>query len=491
MNDIAQSQATTPESGADILSAEGTEKPKRGLNLLDSSMLIMGSMIGSGIFIVSADIARNVDSPLILLLNWLIAGIITVIAALSYGELAAAMPKAGGQYVYLREAYNKLMGFLYGWTLFTVIQTGTIAAVAVGFAKFTGVFVESISATHILFSVAGLDVSSQQVLGIACILILTFFNFRGIRSGAIMQNIFTISKIVALLTLVIIGLAFGLGDKGNFEHFKAPAVAVSAVSSGGINIGAISLFIVAMVGSLFSMDAWNNITFTAGEVINPKKNLPRSLLIGTGTVILIYLLANVAYILVLPFDKIRTAPDDRVATLMMETVMGKGGKYFMAALVMVSTFGCLNGLILSGARVYYAMAKDRLFFRQAGKLNKNLVPANSLVIQAIWACGLTLSGSYSELLDYVIFAVLLFYIFTIGGLFILRYKQLELERPYKVAGYPILPALYIVAALIICVFLLIDPHKGIFARNGFFIVLAGIPVYFLTKLMPSRKGESI
>ncbi|MCX6352593.1 MAG: amino acid permease [Bacteroidetes bacterium] len=455
---------------------ENSPELKRGLGLMDSSMLIMGSMIGSGIFIVSADIARQVGSPLMLLLNWGVAALITILGALSYGELAAAMPKAGGQYVYLKTAYNKLVAFVYGWTLFTVIQTGTIAAVGIAFAKFMGVFSTAVSDKNILLDLHFIQISSQQIIGILVIWLLTLSNFRAVKSGARLQNFLTVIKITSLLGMIVLGFWFGFSGKGSWGNF-----------SGGINTGitlTIGLFGAALVGSLFSADAWNNITFTAGEVNNPQRNLPLSLIIGTGTVMLIYMLANVAYIYLLPFDKIQTAPQDRVATLLMQEVLGNAGMYVMAVMIMISTFGCLNGIILSGARVYFAMANDGLFFPQASKLNKNNVPSNALIFQAIWASGLALSGSYEQLLDYVMFAVLLFYVFTVAGIFILRIKQPDMERPYKAFGYPIIPAIYILLAGGFCIDLLI--YKPDFTLPGLGIVLAGIPVYFLVRGMGKK-----
>lgn len=469
-----------------------TKKVSRGLNLLDSSMLIIGSMIGSGIFIVSAGIARDVQTPGLLMLSWIVAGLITILGALSYGELAAAMPKAGGQYVYLKEAYNKLIAFLYGWTLFAVIQTGTIAAVGVAFAKFTGVFFPSISADNYLLETSFINLSTQQLLAIATILLLTASNFRSVKTGATVQNILTFLKIASLLALVIIGFVMGFGGKGdlmNFQplfpdaeglrHMVTNFAAENKMESvpDNIMLAAIGIFFASLVGSLFSADAWNNITFTAGEVINPQKNLPRSLLIGTGTVIGLYLLANLVYVYILPIQEIMRAPQDRVATLLMQNLLGSAGLFVMAAVVMISTFGCLNGIILSGARVYYAMAKDGLFFRPAAKLNKNHVPAYALLFQALWACGLTLTGSYGNLLDYVMFAVILFYIFTVVGIFILRKKQPDLLRPYKVIGYPLVPALYIVLAVAFCIALLI--YKPQYSYPGLGIVLLGIPLYFV------------
>ncbi len=452
---------------------------KKKLSLLDSAMLIMGSMIGSGIFITSAQIARDVKTPGMLLLSWAVAGIITILGALSYGELAAAMPKAGGQYIYLKEAYNKLIAFLYGWTLFTVIQTGTIAAVAVGFAKFTGIFIPEISAEHILLTIGILKISTQQVLAISVIILLTLTNFRSLKTGAIIQNFFTAIKIISLLGMIAIGFYFGCTGKGSFSHFSPAFPEV-------ISMGTLGIFGAALVGSLFSADAWNNITFTAGEVNQPQRNLPLSLILGTGTVLSIYFLANVMYLYILPIAQIQHAPQDRVATLILETLLGKSGAFLMAAMIIISTFGCLNGIILSGARVYYAMAKDKLFFPAAGKLNKKEVPANALVMQAVWASGLTLTGSYGNLLDYVMFAVILFYILTVIGIFILRIKRPEMERPYKALGYPFLPGLYIAFAGFFCVSLL--AYKPEYSYPGLGIVLLGIPVYFLSnKLLMKAK----
>lgn len=469
---------------------------KRGLGLLDSTMIVIGSMIGSGIFIVSADIARTVGSPGMLLLVWLITGLITMIAALSYGELAGMMPHAGGQYVYLREAYNPLVGFLYGWTLFMVIQAGTIAAVAVAFAKFTAVLIPSFSEKNILLSVAGLKISAAQFLAIASIAFLTFLNTRGLQEGKVVQNIFTITKTVALFGLILLGIFVGRNAEAvsvNILTFWDAAwthvadgtiVSMEALSGFGL-LAAIG---VAMVGSLFSSDAWNNITFTAGEVINPKRNIPLSLALGTGAVTLLYLLANISYILVLPVGGtpeaadvvgrgIQFATSDRVGTAAASVIFGEAGAVIMALLIMVSTFGCNNGLILAGARVYYAMAKDNLFFKRAGVLNMKGVPAAALVVQGVWASLLCLSGKYGDLLDYVIFAVLIFYILTVIGIFILRKKRPDAERPYKAFGYPVMPALYVLAASAICIDLLI--YKPQYTWPGLGLVLVGVPIYYL------------
>ncbi|MBC7384168.1 MAG: amino acid permease [Bacteroidia bacterium] len=442
---------------------------QKKLNLIDSTMLVMGSMIGSGIFIVSAGMGRDLMSVENLLLAWVLTGVLTLLAALSYAELGAAMPKAGGQYIYLKEAYGKLFGFLYGWTLFAVIQTGTIAAVGVAFAKFTGVLFPAISEHNFIFNIGAFHISTVQVLGIAVIWLLTLSNFREVKKGAIIQNIFTISKIAALLFVCIAGFYFIIKSPQVQWHFDA----------GKLNIGqvGIGMFAAAMVGSLFSSDAWNNITFTASEIDAPEKTLPRSLLIGTGAVTFLYLLCNIVYVKALPFAAIQTAESDRVGTLLMQTVFGNVGSVLMAILIMVSTFGCLNGLTLSGARVYYAMAKDGYFLKQAAVLNNSQAPQQALVMQAVWASLLTLSGSYGDLLDYVVFAVLLFYILTVAAVIVLRKKQPALKRPYKVFAYPLIPMAYILLAGIICVSLLI--YKPNYSYPGLAIVLAGVPVYWL------------
>jgi APA family basic amino acid/polyamine antiporter len=478
---------------------------KRELGLRSSTMIVMGSMIGSGIFIVSADIARTVGSPGMLLVVWAITGVITLIAALSYGELAAMVPEAGGQYVYLREAYNPLIGFLYGWTLFLVIQTGTIAAVAVAFAKFTAIFIPILSEKNILFSLGKFNISAAQLFAILSLVVLTLINARGVKEGKLIQDIFTFSKIIALFGLIAIGLTVGANEtalKANFgEAFwqsawtkVADGKIISVEPLSGLDV--LIAVGVAMVGSIFSSDAWNNITFTAGEVINPKRNIPLSLALGTGAVTLIYLLANVSYLVVLPLQGtpdgtnalargIQFAELDRVGTAAMSVVFGDMALYLMAALIMISTFGCNNGLILAGARVYYAMSNDGLFFKKAGELSEKSVPAFALMIQCVWASLLCLSGSYGDLLDYVVFAVLLFYILTIAGIFILRKTKPDVERPYKAFGYPVLPMLYIVLAAAICIDLLI--FKPNYTYPGLFIVLLGVPVYFLWKKATTEK----
>lgn len=476
---------------------------KQGLGLLSSTMLVIGSMIGSGIFIVSADIARTVGSPGYLLLVWVITGGITLTAALSYGELAGMMPHAGGQYVYLREAYNPLIGFLYGWTLFLVIQTGTIAAVAVAFAKFTAVFFPVLGEKNILFSIFSVNISAAQILAILSIMALTLINTRGLHEGKIVQDIFTITKVGTILILILLGIFAGRNSNvftknfwdASWTHVADGKIISTEPLSGLMLLAALG---VAMVGSLFASDAWNNITFTAGEVINPKRNIPLSLAIGTGVVTLIYVSANVVYTLVLPTTGSPDMPDvigrgiqfatsDRVATAAASVIFGTPAVYIMAALIMVSTFGCNNGLILAGARVYYAMARDGLFFKKTGTLNKKSVPGVALMVQGIWASLLCISGTYSDLLDYIIFAVLIFYILTIGGIYILRKKKPDAERPYKAFGYPFLPALYILLAGVISIDLLIFKPK--YTWPGVIIVILGIPVYFIWKKISDKASS--
>jgi APA family basic amino acid/polyamine antiporter len=444
----------------------------KGLGLMDATTLVMGSMIGSGIFIVSADISRQVNSPGLLIAVWVATALLTMVAALSYGELAAAMPHAGGQYVYLREAFGPLTGFLYGWTMFLVIQTGTIAAVAVAFAKFVGVFFPSVSAQNYLFGAGKLGVTTQQLMAIATLVLLTAVNTRGLRTGAIVQNIFTVAKVAALLGLIGMGFFAGRNVQAvtaNFTDFWRNA------SWGWTTVQIVG---VAMVGSLFSSDAWNNITFTGAEVRNPKRNLPLALALGVAAVSTLYILCNFVYLNVLTLDAIKTAAEDRVGTATAAAILGPVAVQLMAAAIMISTFGCMNGLILAGARVYYAMALDGLFFKKVAQLDPvHHAPRTSLIVQCIWAALLTLSGTYNDLLDYVIFAVVLFYIATITGLFVLRRTRPDMERPYKALGYPVLPALYIVTAGVIEVLLLL--YKPNYTWPGLIIVLLGIPVYFL------------
>ena len=489
----------------------------QGLGLLDSTMLVAGSMIGSGVFIVSSDISRQVGSTGWLLMAWLVTGALTISAALSYGELAAMMPRAGGQYVYLREAYGPLWGFLYGWTLFLVIQTGTIAAVAVAFSRYLGVLVPAVSPNSWIIPPINLStnyaisLSTQQIVALLVIIFLTFVNTRGLQIGKVIQNTFTSAKTLSLVALILVGFFMARGEvfRANFSNAWRPHNASlikpdwSFIPSVDATMGVFGLFVafcVAQVGSLFSSDAWNNITFTAGEVKNPRRNVPLSLALGTGLVTALYILANLAYLCLLPLDQIQHAPDDRVATAAIETVFHGAGPVIMAIAIMVSTFGCNNGLILSGARVYYAMARDGLFFRSTGKINRFGVPAMGLILQALWTCLLVLPRTrlrgadgmpkldaatgleqygnlYSDLLDYVIFAVLLFYILTILGLFVLRRKQPTAERPYRAFGYPVVPALYVVAALAISLVLLF--YKTATSWPGLLIVLAGVPAFLL------------
>ncbi len=458
----------------------------RGLGLWDATALVAGSMIGSGVFIVSADITRQVAAPGWLLLVWVLTAVLTVTAALCYGELAAMMPRAGGQYVYLREAYGPLVGFLYGWTLFAVIQTGTIAAVAVAFAKFSAVLIPGLDAR---FELGGLTISAQQCAGIAVIAVLTAVNCNGLHTGRAVQNTFTIAKVGALLALIAVGLLVGRNDA---------AIASNAAAFWGPPPWSMALLPVlgaAMVGSLFSSDAWNNITFAAAEVREPSRTIPLSLAFGTILVTAIYLAANVVYLVALPAQGdpqgatvlargIAYAQSDRVATAVMEAMFGPFGALLMAVAIMVSTFGCVNGLILAGGRVYYAMAHDGVFFQMAGALNTRAVPAAALVMQGIWASVLTLSGTYGDLLDYVIFAALLFYALTVAGLFILRRTRPEVARPYRAIGYPLVPAAYIgVTGLILIDLLVMKPG---YTWPGLLIVAAGVPVFYVWNRLADR-----
>jgi basic amino acid/polyamine antiporter, APA family len=477
-----------------------TEKSefKQSLSLFDSTMIVSGSMIGSGVFIVSALMSRQLGSSGYLILAWVISAAITLIAALCYGELAGMMPKAGGQYVYLKEAYNPLMGFLYGWTSFMVIQTGTIAALGVAFAKFTSVFFPALSTSNIIIDAGFIHISAAQLLAIAIIIIITFINTRGIELGKLVQGVFTSTKLLALGALIIAGIIISMNGhfiSDNFHNmWDASSTEVSgtgvATQTPLFGFSIVTALGVAMVGSLFSSDAWNNITFISSEVKNPGRNIPLSLLFGTLIVGVLYILANLTYLAILPLhgskegadvihQGIAFAKDDRVGTATVSVMLGNGAAYIMAALIMVSTFGCNNGIILSGARLYYAMAKDNLFFKQALKLNGRGVPAKSLFFQCIWACILCLTGSYSQLLDYIIIASLMFYIFTIYGIFILRKKQPDAERPYKVFAYPVLPILYIILATGISVDLLFNDTKD--TLPGLAIILLGIPFYFILK----------
>jgi basic amino acid/polyamine antiporter, APA family len=474
---------------------------RRELGLFDSTMVVAGSMIGSGIYIVSAAMARELGSPGWLLVAWAITGVLTITAALSYGELAAMMPHAGGQYVYLRTAYSPLWGFLYGWTLFTVIQTGTIAAVAVAFARFSGILFPWIAEDNYLVPPVHLStgyavsLSTAQLVGIVLIALLTWTNTRGLKYGKVIQNVFTTTKTGALVALIAAGTLIGrnpaavaanFGDLWSTRGFEPIAPGVSVVSAFGIFIA----LCVAQTGSLFSADAWNNITFTAGEVKNPRRDIPLSLAFGTMLVISLYLLANVAYLTTLPLDAIQHAPADRVATATVNAIVPGLGATVMAVAILISTFGCNNGLILAGARAYYAMACDGLFFRRAGTLNEARVPAWGLLLQCVWAIVLVVPRTfdpttgqygnlYGNLLDYIISAALLFYVLTIAAVFRLRKTMPDVPRPYRTFGYPIVPALYIVAAAVIMVVLLI--YRPATTWPGFVIVLLGIPVFALLR----------
>ncbi|MCD6067849.1 MAG: amino acid transporter [Bacteroidetes bacterium] len=463
---------------------------KRTLGLLDTTLLVAGSMIGSGIFIVSSEMARTVGSPAWLLVCWVLTGLITVFAALSYGELAGMMPQAGGQYVYLRKAYNPLVAFLYGWTVFLVIQTGVIAAVAVAFAKYTGVFLPVFNEDHVLLTIGTFKLKYAQLLAIACIAFLTWLNIQGIQYGKLIQRSFTSAKLIALFGLIAIGIYFGFHTDTLSLNFTDAWTSTAQVPvllegkptgayepmqlQGFILLGAVG---VALIGSLFSSDAWNNVTFIAAEIKEPQKNIPLGLFFGTFIVTIIYVLANIAYLCLLPMHDIQFAGHDRVGAAAMAVVFsGNTATYLMAGLIIVSTFGCNNGLILAGSRLFQAMAKDGLFFKRAAALNSKGVPGNSLVFQGIWASVLCLSGSYNDLLEYATFASLVFYMVTIGAIFILRKKDPLAERPYKAFGYPIVPALYIVVTFAICADLLY--FKTASTGIGLCIVALGIPVYY-------------
>ena len=477
-------------------------------------MLVMGSMIGSGIFIVSAEISREVTSPALLIGAWLITGFLTIVGALTYGELAAMMPRAGGQYVYLRESLGPLWGFLYGWTLFLVIQTGTIAAVGVAFGKFLGIFWPAVSSSHWILHIwkvpkfavgpmvlGGMDVglNTQNLAAILVVIALSVINIFGVKTGALIQNIFTSAKVSALLGLVVFGIFLGRNAQAVAANFGANFWRNSSLGSlhdvgGGVVVSAMTALAIAQVGSLFSADAWNNVTFTAGEVKNPSRNLPLSLALGTGVVIALYIACNFIYLGALPLvgsptgttlveRGIQYASEDRVATAVITQMFGSIGGKLMAVAIMISGFGCCNGLILAGSRVYYAMAKDGLFFRRVARLHPTYkTPAVSLMVQMVWTCVLCISGSYGQLLDYIIFAVLVFYVLTIVGLFVLRRTHPEVERPYKAVGYPVLPAIYIVLALFIDIVLL--RYKPQYTWPGLIIVLLGIPVYYIWRPKP-------
>ncbi|RZM28465.1 MAG: amino acid permease [Pedobacter sp.] len=464
---------------------------KRELGLLDGTMLVVGSMIGSGIFIVSSDIARQVGSAGWLTLIWILTAVITMIAAVSYGELSAMFPKAGGQYVYLKEAYNKLFAFLYGWSFFAVIQTGTIAAVGVAFSKFAAYLYEPLSDEHILYELGSFKLNAAQLVSIVTIILLTYINSRGVKDGKLLQTFLTIIKILSLFGLIIFGFTIGAraevwnanwADAWTFRSFNK--VSDSWVSVGGTTL--IAAVSAAMVGSLFSSDAWNGVTFIAGEIKKPERNVGLSLFLGTFIVSVIYILANLMYLAVMPLNEIAFAKSDRVAVVAAQHIFGNTGTLIIAVMIMISTFACNNGLIMAGARVYYTMAKDGLFFKKAAILNKSSVPAWALWFQCIWASALCLTGKYGDLLDYVMIIVVIFYILTIYGIFKLRKTRPDAERPYKAFGYPVLPFLYIVIATAICICLLIT--KTTTCGWGVVIMLAGIPVYYLTK---PKDGQTV
>jgi APA family basic amino acid/polyamine antiporter len=460
---------------------ENTSSFKPSLSLLDATMIVAGSMIGSGIFIVSADITRNVGSAGWLILVWIITGFMTITAALSYGELSGMFPKAGGQYVYLKEAYNPLVGFLYGWSFFSVIQTATIAAVGVAFAKFTAYLIPWVSEDLVAVDLGFRTVSPAQLLSIGVIVLLTFINTRGIRSGKVIQTTFTLTKLLSLFGLIVFGLLIA---KGNIWHANwSGAWNLHKLHKDGsttetyVTAAAFGAIAAAMVGSIFSSDAWNNVTFIAGEIKNPKRNIGLSLFLGTLIVTVIYVTANIMYTAVLPMQEIAVADKDRVAVAASNVIFGNAGTIIIALMIMVSTFGCNNGLILAGARVYYTMAKDVLFFRGAGKLNRNAVPQLALWIQCIVACIWSLSGTYGQLLDMISFVAVVFYMLTITGIFILRKKMPDAERPYRAFGYPAMPLMYIIMGLTFCILLII--YKPEFTWPGLIIVLLGVPLYYL------------
>ena len=469
---------------------------KRSLGLIDATMIVAGSMIGSGIFLVSSDMARTVGSAGYLILLWIITGVITVMAALSYGELAGMMPKAGGQFVYIQRAFGKLTSFLYGWTVFTVISTGVIAAVAIAFMKYSSIFFPSLKNEILNIGQGKFIITVGQLYAIASIVFLTFINTLGVKNGKLIQVIFTSTKLLALFALIVLGITIGLKGDTLMQNFtNAWDASTTTYKDGVLNIVPIAGIALlgamgsTIIGSIFSGDAWNNVTFIAGEIKEPKKNIPRSLFLGTFIVTLLYILANIAYLCLLPLKGDPTATDvtglgiqfatnDRVGAAAASMIFGDTALFIMAGLIMVSTFGCNNGLILAGSRVYYAMAKEELFFKKAGEVNSNSVPANALWYQCIWASALCLTGTYKDLVNYATFASMIFYVVTIVGIFVLRKTEPDTERPYKAFGYPIVPALYILAALAICVILVI--YDG--GNTGFALlcVALGIPVYYLT-----------
>lgn len=457
---------------------------KRELGLLDGTMLVVGSMIGSGIFIVSSDMIRNVGSAGMLIAMWIITGLITVIAAVSYGELSAMFPKAGGQYVYLKEAYGKLIAFLYGWSFFAVIQTGTIAAVGVAFSKFAAYLYEPFSDENILYEMGSFKLNAAQLVSIVTIVFLSYLNSRGVKNSKTLQTVLTIIKIASLLGLIVFGFVLGAKTEiwdanwaNAWDNRNFVADTGQWISIGGSTI--VAGIAAAMVGSVFSSDAWNGVTFIAGEIKNPKRNVGLSLFLGTMIVSVLYIMANLMYLAVVPLTEIATAKSDRVAVVASQYIFGDIGTYIIAVMIMVSTFACNNGLIMAGARVYYTMANDRLFFKKAGHLNEAGVPAWALWAQCVWGSALCLTGKYGALLDFVVIIVLIFYILTIYGIFKLRQTMPDAERPYKAFGYPFLPALYLILASALSVALLW--FKPDTCGWGVAIMLIGIPVYYFTK----------
>ena len=483
----------TSGSAAPAAGVQGTAGPGfiKAMSLTDATMLVAGTMIGSGIFIVSADMARLLGSPFLLLLAWFLTAVMTLLGALAYGEMAAMYPRAGGLYVFLREAMGPLMGFLYGWTLFVVIQTGTIAAVGVAFGKFLGLLVPAIGPElftwlpHAEVRTSGalleLGLSPQRLVALLSIWVLTWINLRGVKEGKFVQTTLTVVKTAAIAVLIILAVTIGRKADVIAVNFGTGFFGPGVFGADGFSGAFVVVFGAAMVGSLFAADAWHGVTSAAAEVQDPTRNLPRSLVLGAGLVMLLYFLVNVAYLSVLPFEGVQHASLDRVGTAATEAIFGTVGSTLMALAILVSTFGCNNGLILSGARVYWAMAKDGLFFRPAAALNRAGVPAWALIAQAAWTSVLCLTGTYTQLLDYVIFAALIFYVLTTIGLFILRVKRPDVHRPYRAIGYPVLPALYIAMAAAVAIILLVADKTRPQALSGLVVVLVGVPVYFLTR----------
>lgn len=457
-----------------------TESFKPSLKLLDATMIVAGSMIGSGIFIVAADITRNVGTSGWLIAVWVITGFMTVSAAMCYGELSAMYPKAGGQYVYLKEAYNPLIGFLYGWSFFSVIQTATIAAVGVAFAKFTAYLVPGLSEDLVALNLGFMKISPAQLLSIVVIVLLTYINTRGIKSGKTIQTTFTLTKLLSLFGLIVFGLLALKPEIWNAnwaDPWQMHKIKANGTTANYTMIAALGAVAAAMVGSIFSSDSWNNVTFIAGEIKNPKRNVGLALFLGTSIVTLIYIATNVMYTAVLPIHEIASVDKDRVAVVASNVIFGNAGTIIIALMIMISTFGCNNGIILAGARVYYKMANDGLFFKKAAALNKNAVPGYALWLQCVFACAWSLSGKYGDLLDMISFVVVGFYILTIAGIIILRRKRPDAERPYKAFGYPVLPIIYILMGLAFC--LLLIAYKPRFTWPGLIIALLGIPIYYL------------